>query len=170
MEIFIYRDNNNNFGDNMKITLSFSVEQTLASSFIKVCADKKINKNRIIESALMAVIEKNRKYELIDCNECGARYSSKFENCPVCEANDLAKKQENEAKNREIIEKQHEKDLKHERLFKEQIDLIDQVRNAEYTLNRLRGEEGREEQIKKIENEVTVARKRLEEINIELGV
>lgn len=87
--------NNNN---NMKMSISFSVERGLIDEFISLLEKERQDKNEIIQRLLYSYIDEH-KIKMLKCPKCSAQYSSKISECPQCKL-----KEREQTKQLELIE------------------------------------------------------------------
>ena len=101
--------------------------------------------------------------EILTCPKCDARYSSELNKCPNC----ATKEAENEIKNKQELIAKAEQDEKINPLMTEKTKLVDQIRFARHTMNRLKGE-NRNTEAADIKQQIDVMQARIKEIDKEV--
>lgn len=144
----------------MKRSVTFSLEEEKITKLADICNARGLNRNAVIETLLKEWLkdEETETIEIITCNICGAKYSSKLNVCPSCE--------EQKIKNKELFDQKIAETEKTRKIENITIDLMDLTRRKEYLERHLELGQAQQSEIDEVIKKIEAKQKELAEVKL----
>jgi hypothetical protein len=150
--------NNNYFGDNMKRSVTFSLEEDNVSKLSDTCNNKGLNRNAVIDALINEWVQTEaiETISIISCDVCGSKYSERLKVCPSCE--------DKKIKDIEALSRKRDDSFRTAEMEKLNIDLIEMHHRKEYLMKHLLLGHAQQSEIDVVDEQIKRTTDRIEEM------